>query len=254
MAHNLGKFVIVGVQRTGSTMIARLAASHRHIACGWEWTQRMPPWRVIPVGKAALNANFGGIDQRSRGHIEAQMDGAEWLGYKRLFRGSAKWVGHPSLAPTLRYEAFRRHIRWFRESADIRILHIRRDNNLSWLRSKYVADLSKLYHAGEQYPKDMTLSIPPREALSRVRLKAWIDDQFAELGCSNRYLPIKFEDMISDPEKTYDEISRFLGVDPQPFESSVLGAPQSRGISVADQITNAAELQELLSEQGLLSV
>ena len=133
-------FLIVGTQRTGSSAMAEAIDNQDEIACGWEWTQHAVPWKEIESAKHGLKGNFTGLKEKHRQHMKRTMtDQCQWLGYRRLFRASGKWLLHPRFAPALLLDRLEAHIDWLKESHDIDIIHIVRDDNIEWLKSKYVS-------------------------------------------------------------------------------------------------------------------
>jgi hypothetical protein len=150
----LRNFLIVGTQRTGSTALVRSLTFHPDIACGGEWTQHIAPHRKLRVAEQSLSADFKVLKEKQRERIE-QVFGQQtrWLGFKLLFRSSAKWVGHPRFAPALWFDRFDAFTRWIADRRELRVIHIVRTDPIEWLKSKYLADTTHFY-TGKEYPRD----------------------------------------------------------------------------------------------------
>lgn len=207
-------FLVVGTQRTGSTVLVRSLTFHPDIASGDEWTQRVPVLRKLAFTASVLAGDFSGLTAAQRSRIEPRFNaGTRWLGFKVLFRSSNKWFGHPRLAPALwldRLEGFRG---WLAARPAIHVIHIVREDPIDWLKSKYLADRSKVYAAGKSY-SDETIEIPVEEAMKRLEAKAWIDRRLSGLSGTNPYLRITYEEFLESDRAVVLKLMRFLDCDP----------------------------------------
>jgi hypothetical protein len=173
------RFLIVGTYRSGSSAIAEAINSHPRIVCGWEWTLRTPSWKAIRVAASALNGDFSVLLERHRLAVEAGvLPTTEVIGFKRLFRSSDKWLIHPQFAPALLVDRLEAHLKWLAGQPSIRIVHILRRDNVSWLRSEVLADATGRYSGG-QYPDALRSSRNVNKAKRRVATKTWIDGRLA---------------------------------------------------------------------------
>jgi LPS sulfotransferase NodH len=237
------QFLIVGTYRTGSSAVVRSLQLHPKIACGLEWTQQMLPWRTLKSADRILSGDSTVLLPKHHGQMEAMVGPSTVaLGFKRLFRASDKWLLTPALGPLLvdRLEA---HIRWVQARPHIRIIHIVRENDLAWLKSKALADATGKY-AGTAYPENLKVYVPPREAVRRVRAKRYLDARLETLSASNPYLKIVYEAFAADNHGKTSEMVEFLGCDPRELKQVDLRARiQSRA---GNQIENLAQVRAAL--------
>jgi hypothetical protein len=206
-------FLIVGTQRTGSTALVRALMFHPEIACGDEWTLHVPPHRKFEVTERSLSGNFTDLTPPQQRRI-ALVFGAQtrWLGFKLLFRSSGIWLFHPRFAPALWLDRFENYLRWLAARPAVHVIHITRQDPVEWLKSKYLADKSGST-AGKVYPENMTIEVPIREALRRLRTKQWIDDRLAKLSRSNPYLHVSYEEFLRSDRSVVERMMKFLGCD-----------------------------------------
>ena len=245
-------FLVVGVQRTGSSALAESLAMHPHVACGWEWTKDVD-WRYkIRAGQHALRGDFLSLPERHRAHMtEVFNSSIVWLGFRRLFRASGKWLIHPFFTPALWVDRLEAHLGWLRRRPDIHVLHIVRLNSLEWLKSVYMARLTSSY-VGKEYSKSMKVHIPEREAVARLRTKNWVDTRLSTLENSNPYVRVFYEDLLKDRDRTGRTALMFMGCDPAlMYVGAQQVQRQSRG-AAADYIENHAQLSHALEKTGLV--
>lgn len=236
------RFLIVGVQRTGSSALAELINTHPAIATGWEWTERVKVWKKIAVLSRALAGDFGELDASSRGHIESSIGPeTEHLGFRRLFGASNKWVGSPATSVKLVLDRFHAHMRWLGDNPDVRVIHIIRDKHLEWLKSKYVArELSSF--VGQSYPQDVRVHVPVREAVARVRAKIWVDEKLETIAATNPYLQIRYEQFSAERAVAGRQAVTFLGEDCDLLSFSGTSIQRQSTKSTAEYLANYDEL------------
>ncbi|HEY4647200.1 MAG TPA: sulfotransferase [Steroidobacteraceae bacterium] len=239
---SLRKFLIVGTQRSGSGAFAEALNCHPAIACGAEWTQRT--WRKFSIVEAAFHGDFQllprhhAVDMALRFTPEKSV-----LGFRRLFRASSRWIGHPRFAPALFVDRLEAHIAWLAQHPDIHVIHLVRRDLVTWLSSKSFARAAG--YSGS-YPDDLRVWISIRQAMRRVRTKTWIDARLAAVARSNRYLQIPYEDFLADNQQMAHRAVAFLGCDPAALPNLSLRIPQSRGSRA--NVENLEELRLRLRE------
>lgn len=248
MAQSYNNFLMVGTQRTGSSALAEAINTHPQISCGWEWTERTAFLSKLSAMEDGLRGNFKHLEPRTRDHIESSM-GSEtrWLGFRRLFGASNKWVMSPRFSLKLLSDRFDAHRRWIRSHPELRLIHIVRTNDVAWLKSKFVAKDQKSY-VGSEYPEDLKVQIPISEAKARVTAKHWLDEQLAALATSNPYLRVDYESMASDLPAEAQRIASFLDCDPAALalENTIIKKQSTR--SDKDYIANYDELCSALKQ------
>jgi hypothetical protein len=209
----LRNFLIVGTQRTGSTALVRSLTFHPDVACGGEWTQHVPSHRKLWVAEQSLSTNFKVLSETQRNRIENVFSQeTRWLGFKLLFRSSAKWIGHPKYAPALWFDRFEAFTRWIAARPELHVIHIVRSDPIEWLKSKYLADTTHFY-TGKEYPRDLKIEVPVKEALRRLQTKRWIDEKLAGLEVSNPYRCVRYEEFAESNREIINMLMAFLDCD-----------------------------------------
>jgi len=248
----LNNFIIVGTQRTGSSAIVGALGTHPEICCGYEWTQRISAPKKIKVMAQALQGNFSSLNPPHRKFLQSAFyEDIRWLGFKRLFRSSDKWVLHPKYSPALWIDRFNTHLYWFANRPSIRIIHLVRCDNLAWLCSKLMSGKTKLF-SGKEYPEDIQVKADIKEAVKRLKAKKWLDSQLASLAENNPYIQILYEDFARDHRSVIERIVTFLACDPGILPESIIKLKKQSVKPVEQSIVNYDELVTVLREQNLL--
>lgn len=248
----LSNFLIVGTQRTGSSAFAESLGFHPRIACGWEWTQRVPIRNKISFGRRGLAGDFSALSREDRDHMARVVSSnTRWLGFRRLFRSSNKWLLHPRCSPALLVDRLEAHLTWWRSDPAIRIIHIVRRDNLAWLTSKYVAEKLKAYH-GKSYPEGTQVVIPVDEAIRRVQAKHWVDGRLASIEGSNPYLRVDYEDFASDEVAVIQRCVEFLDCDYAEYKQKDRYLRKQSEKHASDYVENWNQLVSALTERGMI--
>jgi hypothetical protein len=208
----------------------------------------------IRTAARGLAGDFSALPKAQKTRI-ARVFGHETkvLGFKLLFRSSARWLIHPRFAPALWFDRFESFLGWFAARRDIRIIHIVRRDPVEWLKSKYVSDKLKAF-AGKVYPDDVTVRVPIAEALKRLACKDWIDRRLASLADTNSYLRVAYEDFLKSDHAIVEQMMVFLDRDPAKLGSfDYRGHRKQSGRSARDYISNFDQLVETLWLNGALT-
>jgi hypothetical protein len=246
-------FLILGTQRTGSQALYGGLNLHPEIVCGGEWTLDCAWYEKITKAEQALSGDFQrlliGRPHRQVRYRDAVTPQTRWLGFKILFRSSAKWIGRPALAPALWMDRLEGHIRWLRRRTDIRIIHVVRRDAMEWLKSKYVSRATGLY-VNKEYPAEMKIHIPLGPALRAIAAKQLVDTRLASLAATNPYHRVYYEHFLADNRKELELCVNFLDSDPAllPVEGPYRKR-QSKGDASA-YIRNYDELVAALEREG----
>jgi hypothetical protein len=244
-------FLIVGTQRTGTSAIAEQLGLHPDITCGWESTNHLWPLQRITVAEQVLAGDFRRLLAKERNYLAATHHaGKRALGFRRLFRSSAKWVIGPACAPALWADRLEAHLAWLQRRPEIHVIHVTRSDNMAWLKSMGLARATDSY-VGKSYPHDAATHWPLWEAHRRVLTKHWIGRRLATLRDSNPYINIGYEAFRADNAGVVSELVTFLGFDPIAICAAGRIRPQSNG-NPATQFENAEAVAGLLEAQGLL--
>lgn len=245
-------FIIVGTQRTGSSALGESIGLHHDIACGWEWTEHVPRKAKLSLARQALRGEFTGLLANDREHIEGiYTPDKKWLGYRRLFGSSNKWLIHPRYSLALWKDRFDEHLEWIRDNPDIHIIHIVRRDNVNWLKSKYLARKSKSF-VGKPYPAGLKVKVPIREAVARLKSKDYVDGKLLELENTNPYHSVVYEDFLENNSAVVSAILDFLQCSAMDLSSKeTVIKKQSKG-GADDYIANYDSLMEALKKESLV--
>jgi hypothetical protein len=241
------RFLIVGTYRTGSSALVHSLNLHPGIACGLEWTQKLPPWRALAMADRALSGDLGSLRPKHQKQMAVVFSAEKAaLGFKRLFRASNKWLFSPAFGPLI-IDGLEPHLRWLARHADLRVIHIVRNDHLAWLKSKAFADATGKY-SGAAYPENMEVYISPREAVRRVRAKLYIDGRLSTLSRTNPYLRVDYEAFAADNYGKTCDMATFLGCDPGELPTADLTeriqSRPSHRISNLDQLRQALDVSK----------
>jgi LPS sulfotransferase NodH len=245
--------MIVGTQRTGSTALYHSLNFHSDIACGGEWTQHMTWYKKLQVAQRALGGDFTVLSPRNRERISKVFhEHTQWLGFKLLFRSSDKWLLHPRFAPTIWIDRLEDYLRWISNLSDMHIIHIVRQDAIDWLKSKYLASTTGLF-TNHNYPDDLKVNIPLREAVNRLHSKNWIDSRLASLAKTNPYLRVYYEDFLHHNHAIVMSIIQFLQCDASRLGEIDYGTQQKQSNREASAyLANYDQLRTELKNRGLL--
>ncbi|MFU8814053.1 MAG: sulfotransferase [Pseudomonadales bacterium] len=242
-------FLIVGTQRTGSSAIAEQIGLHPEITCGWESTNHLLPFSKLRVAEQIFSGDFRNLDAKERAYLEGiHHDGKKAIGFRRLFRSSAKWLVSPAWAPALWVDRLEAHLRWLgRARPQTHIIHVTRSDNVAWLRSMGLARSTDRY-VGQAYPDGSVARWSLRQAQRRVQTKHWVGARLATLRHSNPYINVSYEAFRDCNVREIGRVIDFLGFEPRPdIVASAHIRPQSKPTGDT-QLQNADAIARLLDE------
>ena len=205
------------------------------------------------MAKQALAGDFSVLGKKHQKHLGKVFDTWKtWLGFRRLFRSSNKWIIHPRFSPLLWLDRLEDHLRWLAHRPDIHIIHIVRRQGLDWLKSVCMSRKTNLY-VGKAYPKGIKVRIPLWEAVARLRAKDWVDYRLSTLANSNPYQQLNYEDFLADQNGVTTLALEFLQCDPTIMRAGDRRLhKQSKG-GIADYVINYDELLTKLERLDLLT-
>jgi len=231
------KFVIVGMARTGSTLLINLLNSHSQALVFGELF-RSPDsigWDIPPF-ETYQNARLLALYQ------------SDPLAFLRtsIFR---RW---PRAIAAVGFKLFYYHAREFPYSAtwdylekntDILVLHIKRKNVLEQFLSLRLAHLTDVWSSTQAFgkaPEPVRLEAEAcQEHFTQVRkLEAECDAFFAK----HEVKPVSYEDLTGDRAAEMQSVLRFLGLRPEPMSTKIVRQrtePLSRAIANYDELKGA---------------
>ena len=208
------KFVVVGLQRTGTTFIRTMIDSHPKIRCIGEAFYIAPPWRGSIWRSPEIELGYSTYAKRSArrmaGHFLWQknqigdylnelfdLPGYDAIGFKIMYN------------QLLQFRSVLEHIRTHR----LHIIHVVRKNALK----KIVSELSvkkRGYAHSTNSVGAVKVTVPTKNLEAKLtqinkendKLKALFSDTLP-------YIRIYYEDFIEDNEKEINKILEFLQLD-----------------------------------------
>ena len=96
----------------------------------------------------------------------------------------------------------------------IHIIHIIHSDSIDWLKSVYLANISGTY-VGKDYPGAITMKIPFREAVARLRSEKWIYFRFISPAQGDTYIQTNHEDFLLYGNGVTTSALKFLGSEPK---------------------------------------
>lgn len=246
------KFIVVGTQRTGSSVIAEQIGAHPAIACGWEWTQHLKRPGKVHLASRGLKGDMNWLAQHHRDHMLGQLNNKNctWLGFRRLFRSSGWWLGHPRWSPAVLLDEFAGHLRWLQENPDIHVVHCRRRDNAEWLKSKALSRENSVF-VGASYDESRQVHVAIDQALRQVTAKKWVDGCLADLQQTNPYIEVVYEDFVNDNSVQIGRVYRFLECDSFEVASSSTKLSKQSTKSIEDYLSNYHDLVNQLDQRNL---
>lgn len=230
MNNPMKNFVIFGMGRTGSTLLASLLNSHPQICCEGELfhSLRRPLlshfWRRYPL---------------------------PYLAYRQLY---PKWVQHKvaygfKLHTKLRGEQIIHTDRFLTTMAQQgwKIIHLQRARLFDQIISGFLANQTGRYFGDQQSQEaHVQLTFPVTDFVKRVEQSDAIRRQHQTLLATIPHLPVIYEQALADKSnwvKTVAQICDYLKI---PADSAVTSAVQKPWQwSYAELIVNYAELQSV---------
>ena len=232
-------FLVIGAERTGSTLLVDLISSSPQIACTDEvFNPRsiqsgLLPWlrsstRSRDDLKALRLADPAGL------HALLMQDGADegaaWVGFKLLY-------GHGA--------ADQRVVSHLVADRDLAVIHIRRRHRLRRWLSYCRAELTD-----EWYSRDRKSSAPPLRmhldlmtVLMDFATTEVLEDRFASIFRNHRVLELDYEEFSRDFERTTYVTGEFFGLELGKLSPR---SKKSAATTLADSVTNFDELESAL--------
>ncbi len=237
-------FIIVGMPRTGSTLLLRALQQHPDIQAyselfHWLEAERMAAYHVIHFKSAAIGFDSGTgnaleflrewVWGQTNAHFKA-------VGFK-IFAEHAVENSSPDFFQSL-----------LREFPGLHVIHIQRPNYLdvfvSWLMAQQTGEWFIPSDGVSAKASDKTISPAPDEADAFFAKMESADRFFADTFSGGSYLPIFYEDLSRNLQETCGQVFQFLGVGASPV-TPLIKKQIERGIP--EIIRNYRQLSEHFS-------
>ncbi len=219
---SLTRFVLVSEARTGSNLLMYAIADHPEVICYGECFREHSnehfrthidgsphAWHRVRGGiHHELLPEFD-IDIPARTVLEEYIYRSDYPAGKRAVGFKYQWFQGRPASPWSTTRGL------LQELADLRIIHLHRQNLLEQIASARLAQATKQWIVSHE--SDLPVD-PPKIHLPVSRVEAFFADQsrnlklIAEHFRSHRYLRLSYEDLVSDFAQRYEEVQQFLSL------------------------------------------
>lgn len=237
-------FVIVGMPRTGSTLLLRILQQHPAVLAFGELFHSLQAERVAPYHAVRRNGATVIFDEENGNPISFLGDWV-WCGHNENFRAVGfKLFAEDSVAAITK-EFFREMRLRF---PDLHVLHIQRDNYLDVMVSRLLAEKTGEWFlegsaTGHESDHTLTLSI---DEVSAYLEKMEAADAFLRSAYSDgQYMSVSYDKLSQNLQSTADDVFDFLGVEPCPVVATIRKQVKR---SPATIIANYSELVEYFAK------
>lgn len=233
---NYTKFVVLGVARTGSTMLVDLLAAHRQVIAFGELfrSEDAIGWDVRPFASDA-NGKALALYRKNPVRFLRQTVHGRWPREVRA-------VGFKLFYYHARTHPFSAVWDYLRDTAAVRIVHVKRRNILAQYLSLRLAHQTDVWStrqtAVERAP--LRIRLDPelcREHFLQVRRQ---EDDAALFFRGHAIKDVFYEDLNDDRERELRAIHGFLGLEPQAAMTDLV---RQRRIPLSEAIENYAALK-----------
>ncbi len=228
------KFVIFGMGRTGSSLLATLMLSHPRVRCEGEifrplaWRRSLRSlcylWQLYPMPYLAYRYSCANLLRGKDVYgfkLHAKLDGDQIIHMERFLRHAAQQG-------------------W-------KIIHLRREELFDQLISELAANQTKRYFGHTQGPEpEIQFTISPDKFSTNLKQLVAISQRNQHIMATIPHLPITYEQDLasaSDWEATLARICDYLEISRATHVKSIVTKPWSR--PYADIVVNYADLHSI---------
>ncbi len=248
----MSKFVIVGVQRTGTTLVRTTLDSHPEIICFgeafvaasglWVRKERGAMDELWQRGNLSYSGYVTDSALRRLGHIA-------WR--DRLVRSYLDWFYSQEGAHATGFKFMFNHMRGFPTvvpyilEKNIRVIHVLRENVFDTYLSRVTMKARGFAHSTRDVVQQVKVYIPVDTLTGELVNIQQAGEQWARVFQKDvPYLRVCYEDFVTDRVAQMDRATEFLGVDRGvPLRSNLKKLNKSK---LSDTIENLDEVRRCL--------
>lgn len=238
------KFVLVGTQRSGTTLVQTALDSHPDILCEGELFHMRRLFREIP------KENYG--EPGYRWWLGRRLD--RWAGHAMwrhaVVREYLEWFISMHQSPALGFKLMWNQTGRFPEALsfvrrnNFLLLHVRRRNSLRSLVSRFAAGARGIHHSTEKVSTPR-VTVPVDRLLPILQTISVENDNWKKLGNELPYLCVDYEDYVVDTQIENRRMLNFLGVSADiPIQSPLVKLTPN---NLRDVIANYEAVERALS-------
>jgi LPS sulfotransferase NodH len=233
------KFCILGIQRTGTTLIRTTLNSHPCIRCAGE-VFKLKSWRSSAYeGELGYSKYINeSLTRKIRHHVAKNslaqeyleflygVEGYEAIGFKLMHNQLKQF---PQVVPYLK-------------SNDVKVIHVIRENVLkTWVSRR--AAVARGYHSTQAVGK-IKMEIPTANLVKNLNRLSVDSQRWADIfSRTPNYISVCYEEFVNNRKRECGRLCGFLGVEAQEMESSLVKLTSD---NLSDVIANYDEVRECL--------
>lgn len=211
------KFMIICPARTGSTMLVHSLLSHPEIICHGEVMGPKNPANLV-----GLNLE---IESPLRDKLRQlrQQDTVNFLADFVLYPGSYRAVGLKFKYEELSLPSYKAVLDSIISSQDVLIIHLTRKNllkrDVSQLIATQITNILWISNPNER-PDPVQIRLDAKECLNEFKFTEERQQRFRDYFQGHRVLELTYEDLLTESDRTMQEIQACLGVNIQQLSCS----------------------------------
>ena len=230
-------FVIVGQERSGTTLAQTLVSSHPKILCRGEL---FDVWQIDDSGRKTTDpAALFARDADPEGFLRRKLAG-EGL--------------HPPVPPIIGFKLLTQHnpdilMRVIAANPDWKIIHVRRENKLAQFSSRQQVGKTGKWTSLTDAGHGPQINVAPKRALAQCNLLRLEDELLHSYldRLANPLLTVRYETLYQS--QTHHALAAFLGVDPKARLTSPLRKQGQNHI--LSRFENADDIRAQFEGSGL---
>lgn len=213
------KFVVVGVQRTGTTLIRTAIDSHPDIYCAGE---------VFKVASLRVEQSYRGEDgyaqYKSKNRLNVLKHYLRRSALTREYLDHLYATGaHQAIGFKLMYNQSRQFptIIPYLKSQQVKVIHVVRENTLKTLVSRLTARVRGKYHSTVQLGA-IKISLPIATLVKRLQGIEYQSRQWGEVFGGDNYVRVVYEEFVQNQSEESARIVDYIGVRKLAIESPLV--------------------------------
>lgn len=251
--NNMTKFVIVGIQRTGTTLIRTTIDSHPDILClGEVFNAASGMW--IRKERKALSELWARKDKSYGQYVSSSL----WrrLGHigwrKSIVTGYLDWLYGQQNPAAIGFKFMLNHMRGFPSVApylidnQVRVIHVVRENVFDVHLSRLAMAERGMAHSTVDDVKQVKVGVPVDNLINELVAIRDDSERWSEIFQKNTpYMRLSYEVFVANKDREANRVMDFLGVSKGVMLESAL--KKMNKMSLRDTIENFDEVRKKLT-------